>query len=95
MLPRMDVPQLTVGEAADALAGGAVAIDVRERDEWDAGHLEDSVHIPLSELGSRSDLAAHALARNGRTGSANLAGGLAAWVAEGRTLAPDGAGVVV
>ena len=114
MLPGMDVPQLTVGEAADALAGGAVAIDVRERDEWDAGHLEDSVHIPLSELGgrldelpqdttlvivcrtgSRSDLAAHALARNGRTGSANLAGGLAAWVAEGRTLAPDGAGVVV
>lgn len=114
MLPGMDVAQLTVGEAADALAGGAVAIDVREPDEWDAGHLEGSVHIPLSELGgrldelpqdatlvmvcrtgSRSDLAAHALARNGRTGCANLAGGLAAWVTEGRTLAPDGAGVVV
>jgi rhodanese-related sulfurtransferase len=110
----MDVPQLTVAEATGALAGGAVAIDVREPDEWDAGHLEDSLHIPLSELGSRldelpqdatlllvcrtgsrSDLAAHAIARNGRTACANLAGGLQAWVAEGRTLAPGGAGVVI
>jgi rhodanese-related sulfurtransferase len=110
----MDVAQLSVAEAAEALAGGAVAIDVREPDEWEAGRLEDSVHIPLSELGSRlgelpedatlllvcrsgsrSDLAAHALARNGRTGCANLAGGLRAWAAEGRPLAPGGTGVVI
>ena len=49
----------------------------------------------VCRTGSRSDLAAHALARNGRTGCANLAGGLQAWSAEGRPLAPDGAGVVI
>jgi rhodanese-related sulfurtransferase len=110
----MPIGQLTPGETADALAAGAVAIDVREHEEWHAGHLEDSVHIPLSELGerlaelpadtrlvfvcrtgSRSDLAAHALTRAGRTDCDNLAGGLRAWAGEGRPLAPDGAGVVL
>jgi rhodanese-related sulfurtransferase len=28
-------------------------LDVREQDEWDAGHIEGSQHIPLGELGSR------------------------------------------
>ncbi len=28
-------------------------LDVREQDEWDAGHIEGSVHIPLAELGDR------------------------------------------
>jgi rhodanese-related sulfurtransferase len=28
-------------------------LDVREQDEWDAGHIEGSVHIPLGELGDR------------------------------------------
>ena len=110
----MPVRQLSPAETADALAAGAVAVDVREYDEWDAGHLEGSVHLPLSELGerlaelptdapvvfvcrtgSRSDLAAHALTRAGRTDCDNLAGGLRAWADEGRALAPDGTGVVV
>ncbi|HEY7624487.1 MAG TPA: rhodanese-like domain-containing protein, partial [Candidatus Limnocylindria bacterium] len=25
-------------------------LDVREQDEWDAGHIEGSQHIPLGEL---------------------------------------------
>jgi rhodanese-related sulfurtransferase len=28
-------------------------LDVREQDEWDAGHIEGSQHIPLGELGER------------------------------------------
>ncbi|HKC90364.1 MAG TPA: rhodanese-like domain-containing protein [Candidatus Limnocylindria bacterium] len=28
-------------------------LDVREQDEWDAGHIEGAQHIPLGELGSR------------------------------------------
>jgi rhodanese-related sulfurtransferase len=30
-------------------------LDVRERDEWDAGHVPGSVHIPVRELGPRQD----------------------------------------
>ena len=28
-------------------------LDVREHDEWGAGHVPGSVHIPMRELGSR------------------------------------------
>jgi len=28
-------------------------LDVREQDEWDAGHIEGAQHIPLGELGAR------------------------------------------
>ncbi len=27
-------------------------IDVREQDEWDAGHIEGAIHIPLSQIES-------------------------------------------
>jgi rhodanese-related sulfurtransferase len=49
----MDVPQVSVSEVPD----DAVMLDVREQDEWDAGHAPGAVHIPLSDLPSRlSDL---------------------------------------
>jgi rhodanese-related sulfurtransferase len=114
ILPFVHVRQLSPAEAGEAMAAGAVAVDVREPDEWAAGHLDASRHMPLSELaerlgelpqdapilfvcrsGSRSDLAAHALARTGRTDLLNLSGGLRAWAADGRPLAPEGAGVVI
>jgi rhodanese-related sulfurtransferase len=28
-------------------------LDVREQDEWDAGHIADAQHIPLGSLGDR------------------------------------------
>lgn len=31
----------------------AVLLDIREKKEFDAGHIVDSVHIPLSKLGGR------------------------------------------
>ena len=31
----------------------AVIIDVRENDEWNAGHIAGAIHIPLSEISNR------------------------------------------
>jgi rhodanese-related sulfurtransferase len=30
-------------------------VDVREPDEWDAGHITEAVHIPMGLLGQRQD----------------------------------------
>lgn len=32
-----------------------VFLDVREDDEWSAGHIEGSLHIPMGELAARQD----------------------------------------
>jgi rhodanese-related sulfurtransferase len=34
---------------------GAAIIDVREDDEWEAGHIEGAIHVPLGELPGRLD----------------------------------------
>jgi hydroxyacylglutathione hydrolase len=45
-------PALTPDELVPRLACGEFALlDVRDRREWDQGHLDQSVHMPLSELG--------------------------------------------
>ena len=35
------------------LPAGAFLLDVREDDEWAAGHASDAVHVRLGELGAR------------------------------------------
>lgn len=30
-------------------------VDVREPDEWDAGHIEGAMHIPVGQLNDRQD----------------------------------------
>jgi rhodanese-related sulfurtransferase len=45
-------PQVTAAEAVALLAQGALLIDVREDDEWRAGHAPEATHIPLSQLGA-------------------------------------------
>jgi rhodanese-related sulfurtransferase len=45
------IPTTTVTELPD----DAVIIDVREADEWAAGHAPNAVHIPLSDLPARLD----------------------------------------
>ncbi|WP_430467466.1 rhodanese-like domain-containing protein [Winogradskyella ouciana] len=35
------------------LENGAVILDVRSQREWDAGHIENSIHIPIDELNDR------------------------------------------
>jgi rhodanese-related sulfurtransferase len=49
----MRIPTADVDGVPDPLPEGLVVLDVREDDEWEAGRLEGSVHIPLRELGER------------------------------------------
>jgi hydroxyacylglutathione hydrolase len=37
------------------IPSGAQLLDVRERSEWDAGHLDDSVHLPWHDIDSVPD----------------------------------------
>lgn len=43
------VPTVTV----DAVPDSAFVLDVRETDEWNAGHMPGALHIPLGELPDR------------------------------------------
>ena len=45
-------PSVPVVPAAD-LADDTVLVDVREQNEWDAGHAPQAIHIPMGELPSR------------------------------------------
>jgi rhodanese-related sulfurtransferase len=47
------VPNVEVSEVPVELPEGKVLLDVREADEWAAGHAPDALHIPMSELASR------------------------------------------
>ncbi len=40
-------------EAAELITAGAYLLDVREPEEWEAGHAPDAHHIPLGDLGDR------------------------------------------
>ncbi len=44
---------MTAVEAARAIADGAVLVDVRQPDEWRAGHAPAARHIALRQLGNR------------------------------------------
>jgi rhodanese-related sulfurtransferase len=48
----MELGQLPQVDAASVPAG-ALLLDVRENDEWAAGHAEDALHIPMSEFVGR------------------------------------------
>lgn len=53
---RMTVPELHELWERDGAADGAVQIlDVRERDEWDAGHIPGSVHEPYHDIDAIPD----------------------------------------
>lgn len=51
----MSIPEIEVDEAARLVGDGAWLLDVREPNEWDAGHAPEAVWIPLGELGARLD----------------------------------------
>lgn len=46
----MTVHQVTIGELKGILPGGATLIDVREPDEYVAGHIPQAINIPLSAI---------------------------------------------
>jgi hydroxyacylglutathione hydrolase len=53
--PVETVPQITVHDLATWLEEGrdVVVIDVRERSEWDDGHIDLALHLPMFEAVSR------------------------------------------
>lgn len=102
----MTVPETDViRAAARADAGEVLLLDVREGDEWAAGHAPGAVHAPLSRL-SLEDVPADrpvvAVCRSGsRSGQAtaalvaagrdvvNLSGGMLQWAAAGLPVVRD------
>lgn len=98
------VPTVEVGE----LAPDAFLLDVREDEEWRAGHAEEALHIPMSEFTARfgelteaneNDHRVYVVCRSGARSAqvaqylnqqgidaANIAGGMEAWQAAGRSL---------
>ncbi|WP_199440676.1 rhodanese-like domain-containing protein [Umezawaea beigongshangensis] len=51
----MTVPTVQVSDVPGELPEGAVLLDVREDDEWAAGHAPGALHVPMSEIASRLD----------------------------------------
>ncbi|HTZ42356.1 MAG TPA: rhodanese-like domain-containing protein [Jatrophihabitans sp.] len=51
----MQTPEISPTEALALIEAGAVLLDVREQDEWDAGHAPQARHLAMSELNARAD----------------------------------------
>lgn len=50
-----NVPTVTVQELPDPLPDGTSVLDVREPVEWEHGHIDGALHIPMMELTQRLD----------------------------------------
>jgi rhodanese-related sulfurtransferase len=51
MLRAMRIPAVYTQDLDD----GAYLLDVREDDEWQAGHAPDAVHLPMMQIPARLD----------------------------------------
>jgi rhodanese-related sulfurtransferase len=51
----MEIPTVAITGVPDPLPEGLHVLDVREQVEWDHGHIESAIHIPLMELPQRLD----------------------------------------
>jgi hydroxyacylglutathione hydrolase len=105
-------PRVSVTEAHRLLRdGAAVLVDVREADEFRAGHAPGALHAPLSQglpvadgrrlilvcrSGNRSQQAVALLAERGVT-AVDVVGGMRGWAAQGLPVedASGAAGVVI
>ena len=50
-----EIPSTTVSDLPDPLPDATSVLDVREPVEWEHGHIEGAVHIPLHDLPERLD----------------------------------------
>ena len=53
-MPATDPTEVSADAAAELLDGDGLLLDVREKDEWDAGHAPQAVHLAMSELAGRA-----------------------------------------
>ena len=88
---------ISVAEAITRRAAGVPILDVRDTDEWAAGHIPGAVHLPLDKLATgtpapagavmvicRSGARATIAAKSlaaGGTEVSNIVGGMTAWAA--------------
>jgi rhodanese-related sulfurtransferase len=47
------VPEVSAEDGHQMVEDGALLLDVREADEWDAGHAPEALWIPMGELQAR------------------------------------------
>lgn len=85
--PGAATPLAPTSVTASTLPPGVAIIDVREDDEWAAGHVEGSRHLPMSALPARvGELPAGDLVVVCRSG--HRSGQVAGWLAsQGRSAA--------
>jgi rhodanese-related sulfurtransferase len=99
------VVQIAPARAAALAADGAVLLDVREPEEWAAGHIPGATLMPLGSLepaGLPIGRLVVAVCRSGNRSNraatalagtgldvCNLAGGMKAWAADGRPVTRD------
>src|ERR671915_2142232 len=50
---KAEIDEVDSSRARELLEDGAAAVDVRERDEWEEGHIPGAVHIPRGSLEGR------------------------------------------
>jgi rhodanese-related sulfurtransferase len=50
MAQETNVPEVDVAAADELVAAGALLLDVREPDEWVAGHAPAAVHVPMGDV---------------------------------------------
>ena len=50
---KAEIDEVDSSRARELLEDGAAALDVRERDEWEEGHIPGAVHIPRGSLEGR------------------------------------------
>lgn len=48
-----DIAEIEVAAVAPVLDAGALLLDVREPEEWEAGHAPGARHVPLGQLPDR------------------------------------------
>lgn len=105
---RTAIPEVSPSEARMLTEQKALLLDVREHNEWDAGHAPHATHTPLDALRPDqlpSDRIVVAICRSGnRSGKAakqlaeagidvrNMTGGMAAWQKSGLPVVRDGGG---
>jgi rhodanese-related sulfurtransferase len=91
--------------SATDVKGDAVVLDVREPDEWEAGHVPGALHIPLAEVPTRLAEIPESVVVICRSGARsaratnwlnqngheaiNLEGGMGAWQAAGREMVSE------
>jgi rhodanese-related sulfurtransferase len=49
-----EIASTTVDQLPDPLPDDLVVLDVREDHEWEAGHVEGAVHVPLAQVPERA-----------------------------------------